>query len=98
MTFLDNGRVASASTSTTARRSLPRAFMGPRSGVNLVFEAEPGYHHANQDGAIVLAQFEHGPRALHEGRSDDQPPVAVRTAPSSTGSPSTGTRCACGAS
>jgi hypothetical protein len=60
-TFLDNGRVrVGVDLDDGAKIAFLAPSAGPRSGVNLVFEAEPGYHHANQDGAIVLVSSNTG--------------------------------------
>jgi hypothetical protein len=61
MTYLDNGRVRlGVDLDDGGKITFLAPATGVRSGVNLVFEAEPGYHHANQDGAIVLASSNTG--------------------------------------
>jgi hypothetical protein len=61
MTYLDNGRVrVGVDLDDGAKITFLAPSAGPRSGVDLVFEAEPGYHHANQDGAIVLVSSNTG--------------------------------------
>ena len=61
MTFLDNGRLRlGVDLDDGGKITFLAPSTGLRSGVNLVFEAEPGYHHANQDGAIVLVSSNTG--------------------------------------
>ena len=82
MTFLDNGRVR---VGVDLDDGAKIAFLAPSCRPALGCQSrlrsrarlpprQPGRRHRPH-------QFEHGPRALHEGRSDDQPPVAVRLHP-----------------
>ena len=61
MTYLNNGRIAvGVNLDDGAKITFLAPTNGLRSGTNLVFEAEPGYHHANQDGAQVLVSSNTG--------------------------------------
>jgi hypothetical protein len=61
MTYLDNGRIrVGVDLDDGAKISFLAPATGVRSGVDLVLEAEPGYHHANQDGAAVAVSSNTG--------------------------------------
>jgi hypothetical protein len=61
MTYLDNGRIrVGIDLDDGAKITFLAPAAGLRSGSNLVFEAEPGYYQANQDGAIVLVSSNTG--------------------------------------
>jgi hypothetical protein len=61
MTYLDNGRIrVGVDLDDGGKVTFLAPSTGPRSGVNLVFEAEQSYAQGNEDGAIVLVSSNTG--------------------------------------